>query len=72
MSFTDKHHRKPRSIGGDNSNRNISMVNQKMHRAWHTLFKNKTAYEIAELINEFWLDPDYKFISIPKDQVGIE
>jgi hypothetical protein len=64
MNFRDRHHRKPSSIGGKNDNNNISIVNQKQHRAWHILFRNKTAPEIAALINEFWIDPDYVIVVI--------
>lgn len=62
MTCNDKHHRKPRSIGGKNTDENISLVNKIQHRSWHNLFKNKTPQEIARLINTFWLDPDYEFI----------
>lgn len=64
MKFNSKHHRKPRSIGGTNDSKNISMVNEKMHNAWHTLFKNKTPCEIAILINKYWLDPDFTFVCV--------
>ena len=56
------HHRKCRSNGGGNEKRNISSVTNQQHRAWHLLFQNKEAPEIAKLINEVWLDPDVEFI----------
>jgi len=54
-----RHHRKPKSLGGNGYPRNISTVNATDHMAWHRLFKNGTPYEIATKINEVWLDPDY-------------
>jgi len=55
-----KHHRKPTSIGGSDQERNISFVEEQKHRAWHLLFSNMTAAEIAREINKTWLDPDYE------------
>ena len=64
MTFRDRHHRRPRSMGGDNSDRNISIVNAKQHRAYHVLFFNKDPIEIARLLNEYWIDPDWHFIAV--------
>lgn len=55
----NRHHRKPKSRGGDNSVGNISRVEVNKHRAWHTLFENMTAQEIANEINRTWIDPEY-------------
>jgi len=57
-----RHHRKPRSLGGDNKNENIIIVSQELHRAWHLLFQNLTPEQICTVINTMWLDPDYYFI----------
>jgi hypothetical protein len=59
-----KHHRKPRSLGGDNSPRNISIVNRDKHSAWHLLFKNYPPEQIAFIINNVWCDKDYTFYVI--------
>lgn len=56
-----KHHRKPRSLGGDNSKENISVVDRDKHDAWHLLFKNHPPERIAIIINNIWLDPNYYF-----------
>lgn len=57
------HHRKPTSIGGSRHNkRNHSMLPSKQHQAWHTLFSNLSAETICALINEKYLDPDFKFV----------
>lgn len=57
-----RHHRKCRSNGGGDDNRNISYLPLKKHRAWHLLFGNKEPKEIAREINVLYLDPDYEFI----------
>jgi len=61
-----KHHRKCRSNGGSNAQSNIAWVDEKEHRAWHTMFKNHTAHKIAELINEHWIDPDFEFVVVSR------
>jgi len=57
-----RHHRKPRSLGGTSEPRNLSRIPPKKHAAWHLLFSNLPAERIAEEINRFYLDPDYRFI----------
>jgi hypothetical protein len=56
-----RHHRKPKSRGGKNDKRNISIVNDRKHEAWHLLFSNHTPHMIAEIINKVWLDPNFEF-----------
>ena len=63
----DWHHRKPRSLGKPQCCAvddlcNMAHVTIASHRAWHTLFSNLEAKEIASLINRVWLDPDYHFV----------
>ncbi len=60
--FYDRHHRKPRSIGGGKEKENISILPRKHHEAWHLLFQNWTAEQIAKEINAHYLDPEFKFI----------
>lgn len=55
------HHRRPSSIGGKNVDKNMSHVTSTSHQAWHTLFCNYTAQEIAKIINDTWLDPAFEF-----------
>ena len=67
----DWHHRKPVSIGppnccGKTDARNMSHVPVSKHRAWHTLFNNSSAPDIAAIITETWLDPDYYMVAIPR------
>lgn len=58
----DIHHRKPSSIGGTNDDRNLSIVRKNHHVFWHGLFNNNNAHQIAQYINDVWLDPAYIFI----------
>ena len=60
------HHRKPRSKGGELTRRNISMVPRKQHEAFTTLFENKNPEEIADCLNEKWIDPDYLVVVVKK------
>ncbi len=57
---TSRHHRRPRSLGGETDSANISKVRAQQHRAWHLLFENKNPYEIARIINSVWIDPSVK------------
>lgn len=57
-----KHHRKCRSNGGDDSSRNISVVDQDRHNLWHAMFRNMKPEEIFREINDVWLPPDYEII----------
>lgn len=54
-----RHHRKPKSLGGATTGRNISLLPDKKHKAWHFLFSNLPPWKIAEEINRLYLDPDY-------------
>lgn len=65
------HHRKPRSIGGTNYYTNLSRVTGRQHEAWHILFSNYSAQQIAEIINSVWLDPDYRLELVPVRQLGL-
>ena len=61
-----RHHRCPRKLGGKDGDLsgNISFVKRKFHEAWHLLFNHKSAPEIAEVINEDWLDPKYRMVAM--------
>jgi len=62
------HHRKPKSLGGDSSERNLTELPRSKHAAWHTLFRNFTPERIAQEINERYLDPNYRFVVVPVGQ----
>lgn len=62
----DRHHRKPRSIGGTDDPENISIVPRNKHEAWHLLFSNFEPELIVEIINKFWIDPEYALTAVKR------
>lgn len=63
-----KHHRRPKACGGKSGKKsgNISMVPNKKHKAFHTLFRVMTPPEIAQELTEIWIDPDWTMVAVPK------
>jgi hypothetical protein len=57
-----RHHKRCRSNGGKTTKRNVVMINDNLHRAWHLLFSNMTPPEVAHLINTTFIDPDYHMV----------
>lgn len=64
----ERHHRLPRSRGGTDTypENNVILVQQNMHRAWHLLVGNMEAPEIADMLNDNWIDPSYYLVAIPR------
>jgi hypothetical protein len=67
----NRHHRKPRSLGGTNDSANISLVNERKHEYYHGLFTKQdntcmTPQEIAEVLTRVWIDPEFALICVPK------
>ena len=64
------HHRKPKKLGGSGKvdGPNMSHVPIIKHRAWHTLFETKAPTEIARVINETWLDPEWEMVAVKKEK----
>lgn len=69
-AIRDTHHRKPRSLGGDDSPRNLSNVLRVEHEAWHVLFANWSPAQIARTINTYWLDHDFKMVAVPVEHLS--
>ena len=65
------HHRKPRSIGGTEEERNKIILLLKLHRYWHGLFGNWPAARIAQEITERYLDPDYIMVAVRKKDLPV-
>ena len=65
-----QHHRLPRSRGGDgvtpSGRDNISIVKESEHRAYHHLFENGTPDEVAKILTDRWIDPDWEIIARPR------
>lgn len=62
-----KHHRKCKSNGGTRIKRNISIVKPNFHQAYHIMFANADTFGIAKILNETWIDPDYKLIVVKRN-----
>lgn len=62
------HYRKPVSTGGTNDPENLSYVKDKHHQAYHLLFANYNPYQVAKILNDKWIDPNYQLIVIEKPQ----
>lgn len=56
------HHRRPKSLGGSDDEDNLAYVSVLLHRSWHNLFSNCSPEQIAKIINDTWLDPDFVFV----------
>jgi hypothetical protein len=65
----NRHHRLPRSRGGDSGRRNCVRVDAKRHYFWHCLFGNMDGWEISDEVNRCWLDPRFKLVVIPIKEV---
>jgi hypothetical protein len=64
----DRHHRKPKSRGGQTTSDNISVVPKDKHRLYNQLFGgDATPYEVASVLNEVWLDSNYRLEVIRVD-----
>lgn len=67
MKRKTRHHRRSKALGGGDDEKNISIVSERRHRAWHILFHGeKEIQEIVRELNEVWIDPDFKLIIIKK------
>ena len=60
------HHRKPKVHGGSGKLGSPNMVQVLVvkHRAWHCLFGTKQPEDIARIINETWLDPEWEMVAV--------
>lgn len=67
---TDVHHRRARSLGGTNEKRNTVTVRRTKHEAFHKLFGAGDPLEVAKILNETWLDPDYVMIPVHKADIA--
>ena len=61
-----KHHKLPTSKGGSNKARNVSYVPDSLHQAYHLLFCDYTVQDIADILNEHFVNPDFQLIVKPR------
>ncbi len=68
MEKMTKHHKKPKHLGGKSNKRNLSLLSPLQHTSWNILtnYNQLLPHQIAEVINEKYLDPDYKFICVKR------
>jgi len=57
--LTTKHHVWPKSRGGSNDKKNIYLVRDQKHRAYHLLFGNKTPPEAIRHLIKVWFKGQY-------------
>lgn len=57
-----RHHRKPKSKGGSDNDRNICLIPRKYHEAYHMLFGIGTPEEVCDVLNKYFIDPDYLLV----------
>lgn len=65
------HHRKPLGSGGLDVERNKSEVRKSHHQAYHQMFGLLPAYKIADYLNKKWIDPDFYFFCIKREDIAI-
>jgi len=56
------------SNGGHTTEQNISIVTEAKHRAFHILFGNRKAEDIAGYLTAVWLDPSVRMVVEKKGQ----
>ena len=64
MKFKNRHHRKCRSHGGSDEGENISIVDERQHKAYHLLFGNMRPQQVADKLNGVYIDPEFKLIVV--------
>ena len=58
----NKHHRKPKSLGGTDHPSNLVIVPQNRHAAYHLLFNEGDPEYVAMVLNQTWIDPEYELV----------
>lgn len=64
-----RHHRRCRSRGGSSRPENISIVARKYHEAWHVLTENRHPIDIARMLTEVYIDPEWMLIPVRRKHV---
>ena len=64
------HHRKPKVHGGSGKINSGNMVEVRVdeHRAFHLLFGTVHAKDIARILNDTWIDPEWKLVAVKKEE----
>ena len=70
----ERHHRHPKShpesYSGRNihESRNITYLPKHRHRAYHLLFGNALPDEVARILSEQYISPDWVLVAIKRDK----
>ena len=64
------HHRRAKTNRGSGkiSSGNMVEVRADHHRAFHLLFETKSTPDIARVLNETWLDPEWMLVAIKREE----
>ena len=63
-----RHHRLCKSHGGTGCAKNISLVPEHKHRAFHLIFGNMKPAQIAKCLSDVWVDADYQLVAIRRSK----
>lgn len=63
MKEMTRHHRRCRANNGKTTKRNCILIKDNLHRAYHTIFGSMTPPEVAKLLTEVYIDPDYRMVA---------
>lgn len=66
----NRHHRKCSSNGGNSKAENISIVDVRKHQAYHQLFDNLPPSEIARVLTDTWIDPNFIMVAVPRSKLS--
>lgn len=69
----DVHHRHPRSRKDSYSRHinhpsNLTILETEIHRAWHRIIGNRLPDEVAALLTEKFISPDYYLVAVPRNK----
>ena len=65
-----KHHRRPKSQGGSNAPANITLVDATLHLQYHKIFRNGTAEEVANILNQIYSSYHALFGHMTQEEIG--
>lgn len=75
LKRTNKHHRLSRSrtkgipVNGNVCGiPNVVVVDYKKHVAFHKLFESTHPVDIACELNQYWVDPNYVMLALPREE----
>lgn len=67
-NIVDIHHRKPKARGGKGARGNKITVPKHLHIHYHALFQSKDPNQVAKILNETWIDPNFLLVVVKRDR----